>query len=257
MDLLPPLGLLGVALAAGLLGGVHCAAMCGGIAGAIQVSAPVPVTLYRTKTAFVLAALKRALPFNIGRLLGYSLAGAAAGAVGAGWNHAVDSAPLRQGLFFAANILLILLGVSLATGWKLSAALERAGGGSWQAVRPAAARLLAAPSGGRGILLGMLWGAMPCALVYAMLLSALATASATQGALLLFAFGLGTLPNLLGIAVAWSWPAAKGGSFTPRMRFHLKLWLGLAIAGFGALGFLRLPAVAALSGFGILCGVAP
>ena len=259
MDILPSLGMLGIALATGLLGGVHCATMCGGIAGAIQVSAqPIRVPLYRTRGAFVLAALKRALPFNIGRILGYALTGGIAGAIGAGWSQSVDSPLLRQGLFAAANVMLILLGVSLATGWRLSHALERAGGKTWDALRPLAARLLAAPSGRRSVLLGLLWGGMPCALVYAMLLTALASASPLQGALVLFAFGLGTLPNLLGIGVAWAWPAAHGTFFTPRSRFNFKPWLGIAIASFGALGFLRMPAVAKLSGLGVFChGVLP
>jgi uncharacterized protein len=250
VDVLPAFGMVGAALAAGLLGGVHCAAMCGGIAGAIQVAEPIRVPVYRSRGAFVVAALKRALPFNIGRVLGYALAGGIAGAIGAGWSQSVDNPLLRQSLFAAANLMLILLGVSLVTGWRLSGALERAGGRTWSLFRPIAARLMQSRSSGRGVLLGLLWGAMPCALVYAMLLSALASASPVQGALILFAFGLGTLPNLLGIGLAWAWPAAYGELFSPRSRFNLKFWLGIGIASFGALGFLRMPAVAALSGLG-------
>ncbi|HRE18792.1 MAG TPA: sulfite exporter TauE/SafE family protein, partial [Rhodocyclaceae bacterium] len=45
--------------------------------------------------------------------------------------------------------------------------------------------------------LGLLWGWLPCGLVYSALATALASGSATAGGLAMLAFGLGTLPNLL------------------------------------------------------------
>ena len=64
--------------------------------------------------------------------------------------------------------------------------------------------------------LGALWGWLPCGLVYSVLLTALASGSAPRGALIMLAFGLGTLPNLLAIGLFWE--SVKGWVQSPRVR---------------------------------------
>ncbi|NNM13520.1 MAG: sulfite exporter TauE/SafE family protein, partial [Gammaproteobacteria bacterium] len=53
----------------------------------------------------------------------------------------------------------------------------------------------------RVIMLGMLWGLIPCALVYTMLLTATVSGTVSQGAGIMFAFGLGTLPAMQGMSM--------------------------------------------------------
>jgi len=86
----------------------------------------------------------------------------------------------------------------------------------------------------QALLAGMAWGWLPCGLVYSVLVSALAAGSATSGAALMLAFGLGTLPNLLGM-----------GLFARQIQpFMQQLWVrrvaGLTVAGFGMWGLANL-----------------
>lgn len=252
MEALP--ALLGGALMAGALSGAHCATMCGGIAGALQGQAP--VTLHRSRRAAVWRGLVTALPHNLGRIASYGLIGLLAGAAGAGWIQFQDSAWLRQALFGVANVLLAALGLSLMFGRQLANAAERLGGRLWQRLRPLAAKLMTNATPTRRLMLGFLWGAMPCALIYAMLLSALASGSAVDGALLMLAFGLGTLPNLLAIGLAWSLPAAGAmrifaGSGASAIPF--KALAGAVMLAFGIFGLLRLPALVQLHGMTTIC----
>lgn len=254
LDVLP--ALLGGALIAGVLSGAHCATMCGGIVGAMQGHAP--VVFHHSRRAALLNALISALPQNAGRLTAYALIGMLAGAAGSGWISFHDSASLRQALFAIANTLLITLGLSLMFGQQLANHAERLGGHLWRRIRPFAAKLMARPSPARRWMLGLLWGFMPCALVYAMLLSALATGRAAEGALLMLAFGLGTLPNLLAISLAWALPeqfnvmrifASHGGAGA----ISFKAIAGAVMLAFGVFGLLRLPAIVKLHGMSALC----
>ncbi|MBL8516677.1 MAG: sulfite exporter TauE/SafE family protein [Betaproteobacteria bacterium] len=251
-DALPVL--LGGALLAGIVSGAHCGAMCGGIAGALQGDAS--IRLHRSRRMAIWASLVTALPHNAGRIASYALAGAVAGAAGSGWISVHDSAWLRQSLFALANLLLIALGVSLMFRRQLANAAERWGGGLWRCVRPLAARLMTNPRPSRRVLLGFLWGAMPCALIYAMLLSALASASAVDGALLMLAFGVGTLPNLLAIGLAWSLPSSGVLRIFARdgvAAIPFKALAGAVMLAFGVVGLFRLPALVQWHGMTTLC----
>lgn len=168
----------------GLLGGVHCLGMCGGIVTAISLGA-------QGQRPLLL------LGYNLGRLGSYTLIGTLLGGLG-GWGVAqADYYPLQLGLYTAANLLLILMGLYLAgfSGWLLR--IERLGSPLWQRLQPLGRRLLPVRHPLHSVALGALWGWVPCGLVYSASLSALASQSATSGALVMLSFGLGTLPNLL------------------------------------------------------------
>ena len=68
----------------------------------------------------------------------------------------------------------------------------------WKKFEPLGRKLLPVKSPIQALLYGMIWGWLPCGLVYSALLIALAQGQALQGGLFLFIFGLGTLPSLLG-----------------------------------------------------------
>jgi len=149
--------------------------------------------------------------------------------------------PVQMLLYVLAQAVMILLGLYLAgfNHWVL--VFERAGGAVWRRVKPLFQKLLPVKSLPQALLAGMAWGWLPCGLVYSVLVSALAAGSATSGAALMLAFGLGTLPNLLGM-----------GLFARQIQpFMQQLWVrraaGLTVAGFGVWGLLKL-VVSALSG---------
>lgn len=168
----------------GLLGGVHCLGMCGGIVTAISLTGTGnrPLLL---------------LGYNLGRLASYVLIGALLGGLSS-WGLAQTSyLPLQQGLFALANVLLILLGLYLAGVSSLVGRIEKLGVPVWQRLQPLARRFLPVRHPLHSIAVGAIWGWVPCGLVYTASLAALATHSATSGALAMLCFGLGTLPNLL------------------------------------------------------------
>ncbi len=210
------------ALLAGLLGGVHCVGMCGGIVAAFSFRAD------GSKPPFRLH-----IGYNIGRVLSYMLFGALAGALGGSLNL-LEIRPLQTALYVLAQGVMILLGLYLA-GWnQWVLVFEKAGGALWTHVQPLFRKLLPVKNLPAALLAGMVWGWLPCGLVYSILVAALASGSATSGAALMLAFGLGTLPNLLGMAL-----------FAQQLQpFMQKLLVrrvaGLMVAGFGAWGLIRL-----------------
>lgn len=167
----------------GLLGAGHCAGMCGGIVGALGMQGPRGA-----------AAVPVHLAYNLGRIASYALAGFLAGALG---QLAGSLLPLQRALYLCASLMLVAMGVYLLGATQSLAWLERRGQALWRRIQPLTGRFLPVRGVAQALPLGMLWGWLPCGLVYSALTTALASGSALQGALSMLAFGLGTLPNLL------------------------------------------------------------
>jgi sulfite exporter TauE/SafE len=214
---------LTAAFLVGLLGGGHCAGMCGGIVGAVTVTLPGS----RPKWPFLIA-------YNFGRIATYALAGVLAGAIGASSFFLNHLLPIEKILYAVANVMLILLGLYLAGIWRVLTRLEIVGGLLWQRLQPYSRTLLPVRTLPQAVLLGTLWGWLPCGLVYSVLVAAIATADPIEGGFLMLAFGLGTLPALLTMGMA---------------AVQLKAWLqhlwvrrisGGVVLGFGISGLLHL-----------------
>ncbi|MGD9889202.1 MAG: sulfite exporter TauE/SafE family protein [Halothiobacillaceae bacterium] len=175
----------------GLLGGVHCVGMCGGIVGALTFGLPQEVRQSPTKVFPYLLA------YNLARISAYVVAGALMG--GLGWLAAslVALNAAQQVLQVIAGLFMVMLGLYLAGWWSGLARVEQAGGVIWRRIEPFARTLLPVKSPRQALMLGFVWGWLPCGLVYSVLIWALASGSPQQGALLLLGFGLGTLPNLM------------------------------------------------------------
>ncbi|MBP8214615.1 MAG: sulfite exporter TauE/SafE family protein [Propionivibrio sp.] len=167
----------------GLLGGTHCIGMCGGIVGALSMGSGSRPLLH--------------LAYNFGRIVSYGAAGAIAGAVGGAGLALSGQLPLRIALFVAANLMLIALGLYLMGVTRALAFTERLGQHLWRRLQPLSKRFLPARTVAQAFPLGVLWGWLPCGLVYSALVTALTSGSAVRGAGLMLAFGAGTLPNLL------------------------------------------------------------
>lgn len=186
---MPDSGFLALFLV-GLLGGTHCVGMCGGIVGALSMGAPARWSMH--------------LAYNGGRISSYAGAGAIAGALGAASMGLEGQVPVRLMLYFLANLMLVALGLYLLGLSRALAFTERFGQYLWRWLQPMTRRFLPARTVAQAFPLGLLWGWLPCGLVYSALASSLTAGSAGRGALLMLAFGLGTLPNLLlaGIVLA-------------------------------------------------------
>lgn len=207
----------------GLLGGVHCLGMCGGIVGALSLQRP-----------GARPAMGLQLAYNSGRILSYGAAGALAGALGAGGLLLAGAAPARVGLYVLANLMLVALGLYLAGLWQGVAVLERGGALLWARIRPLATRLVPADTLPRALASGLLWGWLPCGMVYSVLATALFAGSAGGGLLVMLAFGLGTLPNLLAMGLA-------AERLRPLLQKRgVRIAAGLLVAAFGVAGLVRM-----------------
>lgn len=207
----------------GLLGGGHCVGMCGGIVGAVSLSLPGQ----RSSFGYSLA-------YNAGRIASYTLAGLLVGLLGASsliLNHLF---PVEKLLYLLASLMLVVLGLYLAGLWQGVLALEKAGSLLWRRLQPVSKNLLPLRTLPQAFVLGLVWGWLPCGLVYSVLVAALATGSARQGGLLMLAFGLGTLPTLIAMGMA----AVRLKAFLQHV--VVRRVSGLLVLGYGLLGVLRL-----------------
>ncbi|MFV0453619.1 MAG: sulfite exporter TauE/SafE family protein [Pseudomonas sp.] len=186
IELLP---LLLSALVLGLLGGGHCLGMCGGLMAALTMAIPAEQRSRR---------LQLLIAYNLGRILSYAAAGLLIGL--AGW--AVANSPGAMALRVAAALLLICMGLYLAGWWSGLTRIEALGRGLWRHIQPIASHLMPVASVPKALLLGALWGWLPCGLVYSTLLWSASQGDALDSALLMLAFGIGTWPVLLATGMA-------------------------------------------------------
>lgn len=224
----------------GLLGGVHCIGMCGGIVGAFSVAGgrkPFPVAVTNGAGAVahapVLDDALRVVAYNAGRIASYAIAGAIAGGIAQGARTLSFVSSLQIGGYWLANLMLIALGLYLMNAWHGLARLEAVGQIAWRRVRPLVARLLPVDSAFKAFALGGLWGWVPCGMVYSVLLTAMMSGSAISGAGVMLAFGAGTLPVLLTMGMLGS--RLQGWT----RRRHVRIVAGLLVLAFGLLGLAR------------------
>lgn len=211
------------ALLLALAGGGHCAGMCGGIAGALSLS---PGGRARP-VLFTLA-------YHVGRTFSYLLAGALAGALGQAGLALRGTLAVQQALFAFASIALLGAGLYVAGYAPFVRHVESAGSVIWRRVEPWSRPLIPATTPARAAVLGMVWGWLPCGMVYGALLLALGSGSVAAGALTMGAFALGTLPSLVAVSVL----ARKAGSRTARP--WVRRTAGLVIAALGIFGLVQL-----------------
>jgi len=176
------------ALLAGFTSSAHCFAMCGGIAGALGMHAKAAGS--NANVAFV-AGL-----YQIGRISGYALVGALVGLVGSQAARVLDLVRVGSLLRVASGVLIILLGLRLLVRWNALQWIERLGARFWMRLRP-----LVQFAGTRAglikpLTMGLLWSLLPCGLIYSMLLLAAMSADPGRGAMIMLAFGAGTLPAM-------------------------------------------------------------
>lgn len=179
----------------GLLGAGHCVGMCGGIATGLGLASggrPGPLVL----------------GYNLGRVLSYGLGGVLVASLGQWGREYLALGPVLR---IAAGVILILMGLYLADWWRALVHLERAGSHLWKRLQPLGRSLLPVRRFSQALLLGGLWGWLPCGLVYSALVYAATAPSPWQGGMMMLAFGLGTAPAMV-----------AGGFFSSRIRLLLQ-----------------------------------
>ena len=197
----------------GFFGGGHCVGMCGGLSSAFALQ--LPPGLNRTGLIVLL---------NLGRISSYVFIGLLVGAIGQVGISLDQTRWLQNGLYLSANLLLLLLGLYLAGISSLATRIESIGRPVWKRLNPLLNRLLPIQSVPACFGVGMLWGWLPCGLVYSASLYALGSGNALEGGLYMLAFALGTLPNLLAMGLF----AAQLKNFLQRKT--VRLAAGLLVA---------------------------
>ncbi len=191
------LGVLFTAFMAGLLGSGHCFGMCGGIAtGLGSISGQASGTGLKRPQAV------SALLFNFGRLLSYAALGLISAWILMQAGQILNVPKWSMILRLLTALMILLIGLQFLFNWQTLAGIERIGAKVWKVILPIAVRASSLPGGSGRLLLGLCWGLLPCGLVYSILLTAAATGTPLSGAMVMFTFGLGTLPSMLGMSLA-------------------------------------------------------
>jgi len=216
-----PIDLLALTAAglSGMFGSVHCLAMCGGLATGLG------------SASGTMRPGWHALLLNLGRIGGYTLAGAIVGAFGSGLLMFVRLPGLVVGLRSLVGAVLLLAAARMLFPTRFGG-LTRLANLFWQRLRPWRDRLVPTRGFARPLVLGLFWGWLPCGLSTTLLAAAWLEASALHGGLLMFAFGLGTLPSMT--ALSWSGARYATSLSQPAMR---RVAAGM-IAGAGTLTLL-------------------
>lgn len=174
----------------GLLSALHCFGMCGGIVGALSLS------VHPDKRQTDGKLFQYVLAYNTGRLLSYSLAGVLVGIIG---QSLITLAPEAVGILLRmfAAIFLIILGLYVG-GWvKQLAIIEKIGQPIWRRLQPIGKQYLPIKRVKHAFFFGLVWGWLPCGLVYYALVLSLAQGSIINAAGFMLAFGLGTLVPMM------------------------------------------------------------
>lgn len=200
------------AFVTGVLGSAHCLGMCSGISGLFAVHAA---------ATSLSSQVPRAIAYNLGRILTYTVLGAAVALLG---QTMVDFMPrLAAPVRLVSGVLIILIGLQVAFNWRILTPLENLGAKLWKKIAPTAKGLLPVNSGARALGLGLVWGFLPCGLVYSVLLLAASTTDPVAGSVVMLGFGLGTLPAMIATGLS----ASKLAQFMNRRRLGAGLLIVL------------------------------
>lgn len=197
----------------GLFSTVHCIAMCGSVIGALTLSLP----------ADIRESQRKMLPFvfnyNLGRLLSYAMAGAIVGLLSSPLATFNGHVVMR----YLAVMVMIAMGLYLAGWFPKFARMERLGAPIWRWLQPIGQKLMPVRTRSQALFLGLVWGWLPCGLVYAALAVAATVGEPIKASMVMLAFGAGTLPAVMGAGLFTGMLASMARST------HLKQVAGVLI----------------------------
>lgn len=198
------------AFVVGLVSTIHCLGMCGGIIGTLTMSLPPRVR------SNPLQLLGYTGVFNLGRLVSYALAGAVAGAFGQTVMEAISPRYAHVVLQIFATLIMVGIGIHLAGWFPRFNMIEKIGSPLWQRLEPIGHKLLPVQRPSQAFWFGLIWGWLPCGLVYASLILSTSSGDALHGALFMLAFGAGTLLPVMAAGMLTGWMVKL--SHTPYIR---------------------------------------
>ena len=218
-----------VALLMGLFSSLHCLSMCGSIVGSLTLS------LKRDIRENKRLLLPFVASYNAGRIISYTIAGLFAGLA----EH-VLSAPFGEGhghriLQMISALVMLGAGLHIAGWFPRFAYIEKFGRGFWLQIEPYGRRLVPVETLPRAFVFGMIWGWLPCGLVYAALALAATTGDVVRSTFAMFAFGLGTIPAVMGVGVMTSLLVRLSGMTKFRQAAGVTLILLALMAAFPGL----------------------
>jgi len=188
------------AFLAGLFGSIgHCIAMCGGIVSGLTLG------LAQEQRQNGWRLLPYLLLYNSGRIISYALAGALTGLIGSQVSRWFPILQHWNIALWLSGVFLVILGLYLGGWWQSLTVLERWGAWLWVRIEPLGRRFLPIRNLWQAFIVGLVWGWLPCGLVYFTLLWSLTAPSPLYGALMMLAFGLGTLPLLVAVGATAQW----------------------------------------------------
>lgn len=184
-----------VAFAMGLFSSIHCIGMCGSIIGTLTLSLK-PEIRNNKSTLFPFV-----LNYNIGRITSYAIAGGLAGLAGTLLRLPFDEGLGHRVLQLFSAAIMLSAGLYIAGLFPRFAYIEKIGSKFWKIIEPFGRRLIPVNTRTDAFLFGMVWGWLPCGLVYATLALAATSGDVLRSSLTMLSFGLGTLPAVIGIGI--------------------------------------------------------
>ncbi len=182
-----------IAFNLGLFSSLHCVGMCGGFISSLMLVTSDTKEINKPKKII----LKNSFAYNFGRIISYTIAGLLMGLFGLALTELLAQFNIHFVLQLLASIILISIALNILGIFQLSMRLESIGMTLWKRAQPLAKGLLPVDNFIKAFLFGMVWGWLPCGIVYSALLFSLTTGSALNGMLIMLCFGLGTLPTMI------------------------------------------------------------
>ena len=183
------------AFAMGLFSSLHCIGMCGAIIGTLTYSLAPEL---RNKKGILFSYV---LNYNIGRIVSYSLAGIVVGSLEFFLTLPFAEGQAHRVLQLFAAIIMSGAGLYIAGWFPRFAYIEKIGARWWRLVEPFGRKLIPVKTRRQAFLFGMIWGWLPCGLIYTALALSVTSGSIVHSAITMLSFGLGTLPAVMGVGI--------------------------------------------------------
>jgi len=214
----------------GLFSLFHCVGMCSGVVSVLTINLSHSILDYKSRLTFY------SFIFSIGRISSYTILGVIAGSIGQGLEINLQSFMESEVFRSISAIIIIIMGVATLGFFPILHNMLT-GGKRWKPLEKLCTEMLPIETPGQAYIFGMLWGFMPCGLVYTLLLLSMSSANPIHGGITMLAFGIGTLPVLLATGVIIGRIAQFGHSTKSRyMVSSLLIFTGLVMLWFAQTG---------------------
>ncbi|MDP3010837.1 MAG: sulfite exporter TauE/SafE family protein [Methylococcales bacterium] len=184
-----------VAFLMGLFSSMHCIGMCGSIIGTLTLSLSPDI---RNKKTLLFPYV---LNYNLGRITSYTIAGGLVGIIGVLMIMPFGEIHGHRILQLLSALVMMSAGLYIAGWFPRFAYIEKMGVRFWKKIEPFGRKLIPVKTHTQAYLFGMVWGWLPCGLVYSALTLAATAGDVAKSALLMLAFGAGTLPAVMGVGI--------------------------------------------------------